>query len=44
MAKYLVIVESPAKAKKLADAATKGLNRFNPATISKQIVDLIKNI
>lgn len=45
LAKHMeAVYKSPAKAKKLAEAAVKGLNRFDPATISKQIADLIKGL
>ena len=45
LAKHMeTVYKFPAKAKKLADTASKGLNRFDPTTISNQIVDLIKGL
>ncbi len=45
LAKHMeTVYKFPAKAKKIADTASKGLNRFNPTIISKQIVDLIKGL
>lgn len=36
------VFDNPAKAQKLADTATKGLKRFEPKSIAKQIIELVK--
>lgn len=45
LAKHMeTVYKFPAKAKRLSNVAQKRLTRFNPTTISKQIVDLIKGL